>query len=121
MLVLLAEHVKSEGRKFVLANVVAAEASPDHQTRKAWADAQRGRGFAGEEERFRRLAQSGGFEFVGLIEPVLRHIDRTGDDLFYFDYLGRSGGHWNKIGHRVVGMALADRICPFLHADAASS
>jgi len=122
MLNSLAEEVQFDERRFVLSSVVPSSGVHTNQSvREAWDSAQRGDGFAGAENRLRRLAQSGGYEFVGLLEPMRRYVEKTGEDLFYFEYLGRAGGHWNKIGHRVAGMALADRLCPVLIEHGAAS
>tara|TARA_Y100001934_G_C12363749_1_gene782236 strand:- start:1579 stop:2751 length:1173 start_codon:yes stop_codon:yes gene_type:complete len=122
MLNRLAAEVESEGRLFVLANVVSgSETHRDPALRSAWDAAQRGAGFMGEEIRLRDLAQDSGFQFIGLLAPLREYVDRSGDDLFFFEYLNRSGGHWNKIGHHVVGTVLAEEMCPMLWREASSS
>ena len=64
--------------------------------------------------RLQSIADGGGFTFVDLFGDFVEKIQETGRSYLYFDFLGRNGGHWNALGHRVAGTRLANAICGFV-------
>ena len=64
--------------------------------------------------RLQSIADGGGFKLVDLFGDFVEKIQETGRSYLYFDFLGRNGGHWNALGHRVAGTRLANAICGFV-------
>lgn len=116
----LADDLRHEKRTFVVANVVSLpEISFDPALRRAWDSVQRSGGLDWVERHFKGLAESAGFRFVPMSEAMRRISEERKSDFFYFDYLGRRGGHWNHHGHEAAGNVLAQNLCPMIEHPAA--
>ena len=63
------------------------------------------------EARIAAFARREGIPVISLLEPFRAAVGRTGRSLHSFPNAIPGDGHWNRDGNRVVGQAMARRIC----------
>ena len=67
-------------------------------------------------ERLEALARREGLEFLSLSQPLQQYADARGVFLHGFPDSVLGYGHYNELGHRLVGDMIAGRICELIAA-----
>ena len=112
IIVLMHDEVRSHGAKFVvveLNNAVQVHPDPAFIARAA---KQLGSDDLEEpDRRLQQLAETRGFVFLSLTEPMRTIAQR--DKIFFHGFPNTSpgSGHWNEKGHAVAGKLIADELC----------
>lgn len=72
--------------------------------------------------RIVRLGDKAGFPVVDLPRRFQKYADQTGSCLRGFKGQGSLGhGHWNRLGHELAGVYLAEELCRQLNDPAAGT
>lgn len=114
--------VAASGARFILANAPSPHAV--HKDRDYREDVQRFYAVADldyAERRLSGLAAAASVPFVPLAEPLRSEAERTGQCVSGFANAVPCYGHWNRLGHRIVGEQVAKAICHDLLAPGAHS
>lgn len=108
LIVTMRDEVQAHGARFLLvAGSNSIQAYPDASVRQRFIESLGADDLFYPNHRIEALAQREGISFLSLAEPLQQYAERNktfvhGSDGF---------GHWNVLGHRLVGEMIAERIC----------
>jgi hypothetical protein len=114
LILLMRDEVEARGARFlVVTGSNGIQVYPDPAVRQRFARALGAEDLFYPERRLRALGERGHVDVLSLAPALQEYADRSGAILH-----GTQGrGHWNVLGHRLVGEAVADRLCETITAN----
>jgi hypothetical protein len=102
---------QSGARMWLTSTATRLAIDPDPARRAAWVAATGYPEPAYTRARLSAFAAERGFGYISVNDQLREYAERTGTNLEYFDKKKFQGGHWNRVGHRVVGETLGGALC----------
>lgn len=108
----LRDEVEATGSRFLLMTLSTADqVHPDPRVRAATAERLGVADLDYPERRFEAWSQSQGIRWVSPIPELRRAAEASGECVHGFPGPYACQGHWNALGHRIAGEALARAVC----------
>ena len=115
------EEVEAAGARFLFMTLsTAIQVQPDASVRRAYAEKLGVPDLDYPERRFEAFARAGGVAWLSVAPDLLKEAEATGQCVHGFPGPWACQGHWNAIGHRIAGVALARSLCGQLELQATS-
>jgi len=112
LLRLMDAEVRARGARLMIVTLSnPPQVHPDPEQRRQFARRVRAPDLLYPDRRLEHVAREAGIPFF-MLAPVLREwAERTGNCVHGFANSVLCGGHWNALGHRVAGEAIAAALC----------
>jgi hypothetical protein len=115
----LRDEVQRRGARFLLVAVgTGIQVHPEKSQRERFAAVIGVPDLDYPDRRLRAFAEREHIELLALVPPLRELAEDTGECLHGKGQSGTCHGHWNALGHRAVGEALALRLCALVDGNA---
>ena len=115
------DEVEAAGARFLFMTLsTAIQVQPDASVRRAYAEKLGVPDLDYPERRFEAFARAGGVAWLSVAPDLQKEAEATGQCVHGFPGPWACQGHWNAIGHRIAGEALARSLCGQLELQATS-
>ena len=115
------DEVEAAGARFLFMTLsTAIQVQPDASVRRAYAEKLGVPDLDYPERRFEAFARAGGVAWLSVAPDLQKEAEATGQCVHGFPGPWACQGHWNAVGHRIAGEALARSLCGQLELQATS-
>lgn len=115
------DEVEAAGARFLFMTLsTAIQVQPDASVRRAYAEKLGVPDLDYPERRFEAFARAHGVAWLSVAPDLQKEAEATGQCVHGFPGPWACQGHWNALGHRLAGEALARSLCAELELQATS-
>ncbi len=105
------EVAEANARFLFMTLSTAIQVHPDAVERAAYAKAIGAEDLSLPERRFEAFARARGIDWLSVVPELRRAAESSGECVHGFPGPWECQGHWNAVGHRIAGEALARALC----------